>query len=138
MNGSDLRQILARERISISDLAAKLGMTQPNLSMLFKVQDVKTGILEKICDALGVTLDFFYEGTPYLKAEQARFDESKYSSGMVSKSPIESRRHEDSKTKDEEIMFLKGQVQALQEMNQMLIEKSSGQNKTLGYQKKNA
>lgn len=138
MNGKDLRNVLGRNNIGINSLAEKLGMTQPNLSKQFQVQDVKTGILEKICDALGVTLDFFYEGTPYLKVEQARFDESKYSSGMVSERPIETRRHEDSKTKDEEIMFLKGQVQALQEMNQMLIEKSSGQNKTLGYQKKNA
>lgn len=48
-------------------MAEKLNMTQPNLSNAFKVQDVKSGMLEKICDALGVTIDFFYGGTKYMK-----------------------------------------------------------------------
>lgn len=61
MNGSELRQILTKRKISISELAEKLHMSQPNLSNQFNVQDVKSGVLERICDALDVKMDFFYE-----------------------------------------------------------------------------
>ena len=67
MNGLELRKALSKSKVSIVDLAEKLNMTQPNLSNAFKVQDVKSGMLEKICDALGVTIDFFYGGTKYMK-----------------------------------------------------------------------
>ena len=61
MNGPELRQILTKRNISVNELAEKLNMSQPNLSNQFRVQDVKSGVLERICDALDVKMDFFYE-----------------------------------------------------------------------------
>ena len=63
MTGNRLRELLTLGNVSIKGLAEKLNMTQPNLSAQFKVQDVKSGILERICEVLGVTMDFFYGGT---------------------------------------------------------------------------
>ena len=63
MNGPELRQILTKRNISVNELAEKLNMSQPNLSNQFRVQDVKSGVLERIRDALAVKMDFFYEGT---------------------------------------------------------------------------
>ena len=60
MTGNRLRELLTLGNVSIKGLAEKLNMTQPNLSAQFKVQDVKSGILERICEVLGVTMDFFY------------------------------------------------------------------------------
>ena len=67
MTGNRLRELLTLGNVSIKGLAEKLNMTQPNLSAQFKVQDVKSGILERICEVLGVTMDFFYGGTKYMK-----------------------------------------------------------------------
>ena len=67
MTGNKLRELLTLGNVSIKGLAEKLNMTQPNLSAQFKVQDVKSGILERICEVLGVTMDFFYGGTKYMK-----------------------------------------------------------------------
>ena len=56
MTGNRLRELLTLGNVSIKGLAEKLNMTQPNLSAQFKVQDVKSGILERICEVLGVTM----------------------------------------------------------------------------------
>lgn len=58
MNGIELRKILGQKNIGIQKLAERMDMSQSNLSKQFKVQDVKTGILERICEVLGVTMDF--------------------------------------------------------------------------------
>lgn len=133
MKGKDLRKVLGQKNIGINVLAEKLKMSQPNLSKTFQVQDVKSGMLEKICDVLGVTMDFFYEGTKYIKKNEMRCAE-----GQIATMAAESIGDLETKTKEEEIMYLKGQVQALKEMNQMLLDKNTVADKSLSYQKKNA
>lgn len=137
MKGKDLRNVLGQKNIGINDLADKLNMSQSNLSKTFQVQDVKSGMLEKICDALGVTLDFFYEGTKYIKEDKSR-DIERHVYGCMSSEDIVSERVYGEKTKEEEIMYLRGQVKALKEMNQMLIDRNATVDKSLSYQKKNA
>lgn len=139
MNGSELRRILAKKRINIGDLAEKLSMTQPNLSNQFKVQDVKSGMLEKICDALGVTMEFFYSGTKYIKHDPSSLsDETMGLGNMACESDSSERMNMMVDGKDEEIVFLKGQVKALKEMNQLLIERNSGMSGSVPYEKKHA
>lgn len=139
MNGSELRRILAKKRINIGDLADKLSMTQPNLSNQFKVQDVKSGMLEKICDALGVTMEFFYSGTKYIKHDHSSLtDEAMGLGNMVCERNPSERMNMTVDSKDEEIVFLKGQVKALKEMNQMLIERSTASLNSVSYEKKHA
>lgn len=65
MDGVTLRKILTDNGYVLKELAQKMGMSQPGFSQLMKVKDVKSGILEQLCDILGKRLDFFYEGTPY-------------------------------------------------------------------------
>lgn len=65
MNGAALRKILTDNGYVLKELAQKMGMSQPGFSQLMKVKDVKSGILEQLCDILGKRMDFFYEGTPY-------------------------------------------------------------------------
>lgn len=129
MNGSELRQALSRNKVSIGDLAEKMEMSQPNLSNQFKVQDVKTGILERICDVLGVTLDFFYAGTKYMPNEYPKKEQDFFVSEDIGRKTLH---------RDDEIMFLKGQVKALKEMNQMLIGRNSNMESAMDYRKKNA
>ena len=65
MDGLELKKILIGNGYMLKDIAAKLGMTQPNFSQIIKAQDIKTGTLENICDVLGVKMDFFYGETKY-------------------------------------------------------------------------
>lgn len=65
MTGEELKYILAHTRLQFKDLAAELEMSQQNFSKALKVSDIKTGFLEKLCDVLNVSMDFFYKGTKY-------------------------------------------------------------------------
>jgi transcriptional regulator with XRE-family HTH domain len=60
MKGSDLKDLLRREGVILSQLAEDLGMSQQNLSAAFTRDDVKSGFLEKIAAALNKPIGFFY------------------------------------------------------------------------------
>lgn len=68
MTGEILKSILFRNGIQLKDVAEKLDMSQQNFSNALKVADIKTGLLEKLCDVLNVTLEFFYHDTKYLSS----------------------------------------------------------------------
>ena len=142
MNGLELRKALSKSKVSIVDLAGKLNMTQPNLSNAFKVQDVKSGMLEKICDALGVTIDFFYGGTKYMKNGGEGYVAKEETVGVAQEEDAailyKKRQQSLADAKDQEIIFLKGQVQALKETIQMLGGKNSNVDVPMPLQKKNA
>lgn len=142
MNGLELRKALSKSKVSIVDLAEKLNMTQPNLSNAFKVQDVKSGMLEKICDALGVTIDFFYGGTKYMKNGGEGYVAKEETVGVAQEEDAailyKKRQQSLADAKDQEIIFLKGQVQALKETIQMLGAKNSNVDVPMPLQKKNA
>lgn len=46
--------------VSISDVARKVGTSQPNLSKILTSQDVKSGLIERISEVLGITVADFY------------------------------------------------------------------------------
>lgn len=133
MNGSELRQILTKRNITINELAEKLHMSQPNLSNQFRVQDVKSGILERICDALDVKMDFFYEGTKYLNDSSSSDD----SPGLnqLDEQPTEGMSDSD---KDKEISYLRGQIKVLEKINEKLLNKTQSVGQSVTYQKRHA
>ena len=129
MNGIELRKILGQKNIGIQKLAERMDMSQSNLSKQFKVQDVKTGILERICEVLGVTMDFFYGGTKYMKNGGEGYVAKEETVGVAQEEDAailyKKRQQSLADAKDQEIIFLKGQVQALKETIQMLGGKNS-------------
>lgn len=133
MNGPELRQILTKRNISINELAEKLNMSQPNLSNQFRVQDVKSGVLERICDALDVKMDFFYEGTKYL-------DDSSSSDNSLGLDHLEERPTEgmSDNDKDKEISYLRGQIKVLEKINEKLLNKTQTVGQSVTYKKKHA
>ena len=137
MNGPELRQSLTKRNISVNELAEKLNMSQPNLSNQFRVQDVKSGVLERICDALDVKMDFFYEGTKYL-------DDSSSLDNSLSLNHLDERPNEgmSDNDKDKEISYLRGQIKVLEKINEKLLNKTQtvGQtvDQSVAYQKKHA
>ena len=59
MDGLELKKILIGKGYMLKDIAAKLGMTQPNFSQIIKAQDIKTGTLVSIGYELGVKMELF-------------------------------------------------------------------------------
>ena len=133
MNGPELRQILTKRNISVNELAEKLNMSQPNLSNQFRVQDVKSGVLERICDALDVKMDFFYEGTKYL-------DDSSSLDNSLSLNHLDERPNEgmSDNDKDKEISYLRGQIKVLEKINEKLLNKTQTVGQSVTYKKKHA
>lgn len=62
MNGQELKLILQGMGIKQAELAKKMGMSQQNLSYVFKAASVKTSRLEEIAAALGKDITMFFEG----------------------------------------------------------------------------
>lgn len=60
MRGSDLKDLLRKEGVVLSQLAEDLGMSQQNLSAAFTRDDVKSGLLEKMARILNKPIGFFY------------------------------------------------------------------------------
>lgn len=133
MNGPELRQILTKRNISINELAEKLNMSQPNLSNQFRVQDVKSGVLERICDALDVKMDFFYEGTKYL--DDSSSSENSLGLDHLDERPTEGMSDND---KDKEISYLRGQIKVLEKINEKLLNKTQTVGQSVTYKKKHA
>ena len=133
MNGPELRQILTKRNISVNELAEKLNMSQPNLSNQFRVQDVKSGVLVRICDALDVKMDFFYEGTKYLD-DSSSLDNS-LSLDHLDERPTEGMSDND---KDKEISYLRGQIKVLEKINEKLLNKTQTVGQSVTYKKKHA
>ena len=133
MNGPELRQILTKRNISINELAEKLNMSQPNLSNQFRVQDVKSGVLERICDALDVKMDFFYEGTKYL--DDSSSSDNSLGLDHLNERPTEGMSDND---KDKEISYLRGQIKVLEKINEKLLNKTQTVGQSVTYKKKHA
>ena len=105
MTGPEVKKVLMQEKLHLKDIAEMLGLTQPNFTQLLQVKDVKTGLLERLCDVLNKKLDFFYKDSPYFPTLEAN----------IQSIP-------DCTSKDKEIEFLKGKVNALEEMNEKLMK----------------
>ena len=133
MNGPELRQILTKRNISINELAEKLNMSQPNLSNQFRVQDVKSGVLERICDALDVKMDFFYEGTKYL--DDSSSSDNSLGLDHPDERPTDGMSDND---KDKEISYLRGQIKVLEKINEKLLNKTQTVGQSVTYKKKHA
>lgn len=110
MDGKVLKKILISKGFLLKDVANKLGLTQPNFSQIVKAQDVKSGTLENICDALGVKMDFFYEGTRFAPLIQE-------------KPSVHSETMEDSDAN--EVKYLQGKLDAMREAYNALLNSIS-------------
>ena len=60
MNGNEVKKVIKYMGFSISDVARKVGTSQPNLSKILTSQDVKSGLIERISEVLGITVADFY------------------------------------------------------------------------------
>ena len=60
MTGQELKQKIAKQNVSALAIAKKIGISPQALNSTFNAADVKSGTIERIADALGVKMSFFY------------------------------------------------------------------------------
>ena len=60
MTGHHLKSLILLEGYSINKMAELIGVSQPNLLSSLKHDDVRTGLVEKVAEAMGKPLSFFY------------------------------------------------------------------------------
>ena len=60
MEGKRLQKIISDMGVKQVTIAEILGMSAQSVSMLFKVKDVKSGILERIAEGLEKDMSIFY------------------------------------------------------------------------------
>lgn len=62
MKGALVKDILLSNGYKLKDIADLMGETPQNLQAMLKVEDIKTGVLERISSAIGKNITFFFNG----------------------------------------------------------------------------
>jgi transcriptional regulator with XRE-family HTH domain len=60
MKGIEVKEILQKNGYTLKDVANLMGETPQNFQALLKVEDIKTGVLERIAKAINKNILFFY------------------------------------------------------------------------------
>lgn len=60
MKGADLKEKLRTSTYTMAEIAQKIGVSPQNLNASFSSEDVKSGLLEKLSQALEVPIAYFY------------------------------------------------------------------------------
>lgn len=126
MRGTDLKDLLRKEGIVLSQLAEDLGMSQQNLSAAFTRDDVKSGLLEKMARVLNRPIGFFY-GETFGPVQSVGSNNSQVTqvAGNYSGAP-DSNVLEMLKMKDEQLLLTIKQVSKAQEQMDRVLDRFCG------------
>lgn len=61
MKGEQVKQIIFHRGFTLREIAERIGETPQNLNSLLSVQDIKTGVLERIATAMNFSLSDFFK-----------------------------------------------------------------------------
>lgn len=126
MKGVDLKDLLRKEGIILSQLAEDLGMSQQNLSAAFTRDDIKSGLLEKMAKALNKPIGFFY-GETFGPVQSVGDNNTQVTqvAGNYSGAP-DSDVLELLKMKDEQLLLTIKQVSKAQEQMDRVLDRFCG------------
>ena len=60
MNGLRIKEMIAKKGLSITEVAKKLEMSNQNLFNILSRDDIRTGLVERISEATGISLAELY------------------------------------------------------------------------------
>lgn len=126
MKGADLKDLLRKEGVILSQLAEDLGMSQQNLSAAFTRDDVKSGLLEKMARVLDKPIGFFY-GEAFGPVQSVGNNNNQVTqvAGNYSNAP-DSNVLEILKMKDEQLLLTIKQVSKAQEQMDRVLDRFCG------------
>ena len=60
-SGEVIKMLMLRNNVTVSVLADKLGVKEPQLSRWRNSNDIKVSTVKRICDGLGISTSEFYD-----------------------------------------------------------------------------
>ena len=94
MTGEQLRKKIKSKRRSFKSVAEAIGETPQNFQNMLNAADVKSGTLERIAEALGEPVAYFYEELPIVTMEDyAEYIALKKENEMLQKMVAEKENH---------------------------------------------
>ncbi len=94
MTGEQLRRKIKSKRRSFKSVAEAIGETPQNFQNMLNAADVKSGTLERIAEALGEPVAYFYEELPIVTMEDyAEYIALKKENEMLQKMVTEKENH---------------------------------------------
>ena len=94
MTGEELRRKIKSKRRSFKSVAEAIGETPQNFQNMLNAADVKSGTLERVAEALGEPVAYFYEELPIVTMEDyAEYIALKKENEMLQKMVAEKENH---------------------------------------------
>ena len=94
MTGEEVRKKIKSKRRSFKSVAEAIGETPQNFQNMLNAADVKSGTLERIAEALGEPVAYFYEELPIVTMEDyAEYIALKKENEMLQKMVTEKENH---------------------------------------------
>lgn len=94
MTGEQLRRKIKSKRRSFKSVAEAIGETPQNFQNMLNAADVKSGTLERVAEALGEPVAYFYEELPIVTMEDyAEYIALKKENEMLQKMVAEKENH---------------------------------------------
>ena len=84
MTGQELKARITACGISQSEIARRLGMSQQSFNQGLNVPDIRTGLLERIAEATGKPLSYFYPAASATITNESSELHVRNNSGVVS------------------------------------------------------
>ena len=114
MTGNTLKKLILAEGLSVAEVARRLGTSQQNLTCALNKDDIKTGLLERVAEAMNRPLSFFY-GEAFGPVQTAVGDNNTQVAGDYSNASQDQGVLELLKVKDEQLLLTIKQVSKAQE-----------------------
>ena len=91
MKGEEVKKILEEDGLQLTDVAQRLNISPQNFNNWLGVQDIKTGILEKIAQAIDKNIYYFIDKQSLITQERDEFPEGaiRYYDIDASAGPVE-------------------------------------------------
>lgn len=109
MTGERLKELLSSLKISQTDIAKKLGLSQQSFNQMLSASDVKSSLLERVANAIGMSISTLYD----LGCCSTAPDKDIYGGNSIENKSKESDLAEN--IKDERIKLLEEKIAFLEE-----------------------
>lgn len=98
MTGKEIKKIIKDSGYSLTKISEKMSESPQNLNSLLKSNDIKTGVLSRIAEAMDVDITYFFKDFTLQKASNNKKDKAKSSdniSNTINTNKIEHRYNDD-------------------------------------------
>lgn len=125
MTGKELKDIILSEKMTVAEVARRIGTTQQNLTCSLSKDDIRTGLLERVAAAMGKPLAFFY-GEAFGAVQNVTGNNNTQVSGNSNTITSDAVMLALLKMKDEQLTMAMNQTSKAQEQMDRVLDRLEG------------